>query len=131
MSMSDPIADLLTRVRNGQSANKAEITAPSSKLKVAIANVLKDEGFIRDYSVAENDGKPTLTVRLKYHAGAPVIDTIRRVSRPGLRVYKGKDDLPQVLDGLGIAIISTSIGVMTDRAARKAGQGGEILCYVS
>jgi small subunit ribosomal protein S8 len=129
--MSDPIADLLTRIRNGQAANKAEITAPSSSLKVAIAEVLKEEGYIRDYSMADNAGKPLLTVRLKYHAGAPVIDTIQRVSRPGLRIYKGKDELPQVLDGLGIAIISTSKGVMTDRAARKAGQGGEILCYVS
>ena len=131
MSMSDPIADMLTRIRNGQSANKAEVTAPSSKGKVAIANVLKNEGYIRDYSVAENDGKPVLTIQLKYYAGAPVIDTIQRVSRPGLRIYKGKDDIPQVLDGLGIAIISTSMGVMTDRAARKAGQGGEILCFVS
>ena len=132
MSMTDPIADLLTRIRNGQAATKAEVTAPSSKLKVLIAQVLKDEGFISDFAVADaEDGKSTLTVRLKYHGGQPVIDTIKRVSRPGLRVYKGKDDLPQVLDGLGIAIVSTSQGVMTDRAARKAGQGGEILCYVS
>jgi small subunit ribosomal protein S8 len=130
--MTDPIADLLTRIRNGQAATKAEVTAPSSKLKVLIAQVLKDEGFISDFAVADaEDGKSTLTVRLKYHGGQPVIDTIKRVSRPGLRVYKGKDDLPQVLDGLGIAIVSTSQGVMTDRAARKAGQGGEILCYVS
>jgi small subunit ribosomal protein S8 len=130
--MTDPIADLLTRIRNGQAATKAEVTAPSSKLKVSITKVLKDEGFISDYAVADaDDGKSTLTVRLKYHGGQPVIDTIKRVSRPGLRVYKGKDDLPQVLDGLGIAIVSTSQGVMTDRAARKAGQGGEILCYVS
>jgi small subunit ribosomal protein S8 len=132
MSMTDPIADLLTRIRNGQAATKAEVTAPSAKLKVLIAQVLKDEGFISDFAVADaEDGKSTLTVRLKYHGGQPVIDTIKRVSRPGLRVYKGKDDLPQVLDGLGIAIVSTSQGVMTDRAARKAGQGGEILCYVS
>jgi small subunit ribosomal protein S8 len=131
MSMSDPIADLLTRIRNGQSAAKAEVAAPSSKLKVSVAKVLKEEGFISDYSVSEQSGKPVLTVRLKYHGGEPVIDTLQRVSRPGLRVYKGKDDLPQVLDGLGIAIVSTSQGVMTDRAARKAGQGGEILCYVS
>ena len=132
MSMTDPIADLLTRIRNGQAATKAEVTAPSSKLKVLITQVLKDEGFISDFAVADaEDGKSTLTVRLKYHSGQPVIDTIKRVSRPGLRVYKGKDDLPQVLDGLGIAIVSTSQGVMTDRAARKAGQGGEILCYVS
>ena len=132
MSMTDPIADLLTRIRNGQAATKAEVTAPSSKLKVSITKVLKDEGFISDYAVADaDDGKSTLTVRLKYHGGQPVIDKLKRVSRPGLRVYKGKDDLPQVLDGLGIAIVSTSQGVMTDRAARKAGQGGEILCYVS
>ena len=131
MSMSDPIADLLTRIRNGQAANKTEIQAPASKLKVAIVSVLKDEGFIRDYSVDDNGGKPVLTVRLKYHAGVPVIDDLKRVSRPGLRIYKGKDELPTVLDGLGIAIISTSNGVMTDRAARKAGQGGEVLCYVS
>ena len=131
MSMSDPIADLLTRIRNGQSAAKAEVTAPSSKLKVAVVKVLKDEGYISDYAVAETSGKPTLTVRLKYHGGQPVIDSLKRVSRPGLRVYKGGDELPEVLDGLGIAIVSTSQGVMTDRAARKAGQGGEILCYVS
>ncbi len=132
MSMTDPIADLLTRIRNGQAAAKAEVTAPSSKLKVSITKVLKDEGFISDFAVADaDDGKSTLTVRLKYHGGQPVIDKIKRVSRPGLRVYKGKDELPQVLDGLGIALVSTSQGVMTDRAARKAGQGGEILCYVS
>lgn len=131
MSMTDPIADLLTRIRNGQAATKPEVKAPASKLKVAVTQVLKDEGFISDFDVAEVAGKPTLTVRLKYHAGQPVIATIKRVSRPGLRVYKSKDELPQVLDGLGIAIVSTSQGVMTDRAARKAGQGGEILCYVS
>lgn len=131
MSMTDPIADLLTRIRNGQSAGKPEVSAPSSKLKLAVAQVLKDEGYIADFAVTDAGAKPQLTVRLKYHAGRPVIDRIQRVSRPGLRVYKGKDELPQVLDGLGIAIISTSQGVMTDRAARKAGQGGEILCYVS
>ena len=131
MSMSDPIADLLTRIRNGQRANKAEVSLPSSKLKVAVAKVLKEEGFITDYAEAKAEGKAVLNVRLKYHGGKPVIDTLQRVSRPGLRVYRGKDELPKVLDGLGIAIVSTSQGVMTDRAARKAGQGGEILCYVS
>jgi small subunit ribosomal protein S8 len=131
MSMTDPIADLLTRIRNAQAASKADVSAPSSKLKVAIAKVLKDEGYISDYAVAEAGVKPQLNIRLKYHGGQPVIDTLQRVSRPGLRVYKNKDELPQVLDGLGIAIVSTSQGVMTDRAARKAGQGGEILCYVS
>jgi len=131
MSMTDPIADLLTRIRNAQAASKADVSAPSSKLKVAIAKVLKDEGYISDYAVAEVGVKPQLNIRLKYHGGQPVIDTLQRVSRPGLRVYKNKDELPQVLDGLGIAIVSTSQGVMTDRAARKAGQGGEILCYVS
>ena len=131
MSMTDPIADLLTRIRNAQAASKADVSAPSSKLKVAIAKVLKDEGFISDYAVSEAGVKSQLNIRLKYHGGQPVIDTLKRVSRPGLRVYKNKDELPQVLDGLGIAIVSTSQGVMTDRAARKAGQGGEILCYVS
>ena len=131
MSMSDPIADLLTRIRNGQRANKAEVSLPSSKLKVAVAKVLKEEGFITDYAEASSEGKAVLNVRLKYHGGKPVIDTLQRVSRPGLRVYRGKDELPKVLDGLGVAIVSTSQGVMTDRAARKAGQGGEILCYVS
>lgn len=130
MSMTDPIADLLTRIRNAQAASKTEVSAPSSKLKVSIAKVLKDEGFISDFAVTTG-GKPQLSIRLKYHGGQPVIDTLRRVSRPGLRVYKNKDELPQVRDGLGIAIVSTSQGVMTDRAARKAGQGGEILCYVS
>ena len=130
MSMTDPIADLLTRIRNAQAASKTEVSAPSSKLKVAIATVLKDEGYISDFAVSTGE-KPSLNIRLKYHGGQPVIDTLRRVSRPGLRVYKNKDELPQVLDGLGIAIVSTSQGVMTDRAARKAGQGGEILCYVS
>ena len=131
MSMTDPIADLLTRIRNAQAAAKPEVSAPSSKLKVAIAKVLKDEGFISDYAVSEAGVKSQLNIRLKYHGGQPVIDTLKRVSRPGLRVYKDKDELPQLLFGLGIAIVSTSQGVMTDRAARKAGQGGEILCYVS
>ena len=131
MSMTDPIADMLTRIRNGLAAGKAEVAMPSSKLKVAVANVLKDEGYISDLSTQDIDGKPVLTVVLKYYEGKPVIDVIKRVSRPGLRVYKGKDELPRILNGMGIAVISTSTGVMTDRAARKAGYGGEVLCYVS
>jgi len=132
MSMSDPIADMLTRIRNGQRVNSDSIVMPSSTTKVAIAKVLKDEGYITDYSVAEEPGnKSNLTVRLKYFEGEPVIDTIKRVSRPGLRIYKKKDDLPKVLGGLGIAIVSTSRGVMTDRAARDQGFGGEVICYVS
>jgi small subunit ribosomal protein S8 len=131
MSMTDPIADMLTRIRNGVSANKMEVKIPSSKVKKSIAQVLKDEGYINDFSVQDIDGKPVLNVTLKYYQGKPVIDSIKRVSRPGLRVYKGKDELPTVMAGLGIAIVSTSAGVMTDRAARKAGFGGEVLCTVS
>lgn len=131
MSMTDPIADMLTRIRNGASANKMEVKIPSSKVKKSIAQVLKDEGYINDFSVQDIDGKPVLNVTLKYYQGKPVIDSIKRVSRPGLRVYKGKDELPTVMAGLGIAIVSTSAGVMTDRAARKAGFGGEVLCTVS
>jgi len=131
MSMTDPIADMLTRIRNGQMAEKAEVHMPSSKLKVSIAKVLKDEGYITGYAVEENAGKATLTIELKYYLGEPVISMVRRVSTPGLRSYKGKDKLPKVQDGLGIAIVSTSQGVMTDRAARIAGHGGEILCYVA
>ena len=131
MSMTDPIADLLTRVRNGLSANKTEVTMPLSKVKVALAQVLKDEGYIGDFASGDIDGKPALTITLKYYQGKPVIETIKRVSRPGLRVYKGKDELPKVLNGLGVAIISTSTGMMSDRAARKAGLGGEVLCAVS
>ena len=131
MSMSDPIADLLTRIRNGQSANKATVSLPSSKVKVEIARVLKDEGYIEGYAVDEADGKPVLNVELKYHQGRPVIDVIKRVSRPGLRIFKGKNELPKVNGGLGIAIISTSKGVMTDQAARTAGEGGEVICTVS
>lgn len=131
MSMTDPIADLLTRIRNGQKAAKAVVSAPSSKLKVAITQVLKDEGYIIDFNVVDVDGKPQLNVQLKYHDGAPVIETIKRASRPGLRSYKSSSELPKVLDGLGIAIISTSQGLMTDRAARKAKHGGEVLCFVS
>lgn len=130
MSMSDPVADMLTRIRNGQEAGKASVNMPASKLKAAIANVLKDEGFISDFSVT-SEGKPSLQVELKYFQGKPVIDLIKRVSRPGLRIYKGKNDLPQVRGGLGVAIISTSSGVMTDRAARAAGQGGEVVAYVA
>lgn len=131
MSMSDPIADLLTRIRNGQSRGKASIRMPSSKTKVAIANLLKAEGFVADAQVEQQAGKPQLLIQLKYHQGRPVIELIQRVSRPGLRIYKGKDELPKVRGGLGIAIVSTSQGIMTDRAARKAGQGGEIIAYVA
>jgi small subunit ribosomal protein S8 len=131
MSMTDPIADMLTRIRNGLSASKTEVKMPLSKVKVSIAQVLKDEGYIEDFTSGDIDGKPALTVSLKYYQGRPVIEQIKRVSRPGLRVYKGKDELPKVLGGLGVAIISTSAGVMTDRAARKGGHGGEVLCTVS
>lgn len=128
--MSDPVADMLTRIRNGQMNRKSEVTMPSSKLKVAIAEVMKDEGFIADYSV-NSEAKPELTVSLKYYEGRPVIEKLKRVSRPGLRIFKGKDELPKVLNGLGVAIISTSKGVMTDRAARAAGHGGEVICTIS
>lgn len=131
MSMTDPIADFLTRIRNGQSSGKAEINAPTSKVKVAIAKVLKDEGYIEDFSASDVEGKPTLAVQLKYYQGRPVIERLERISRPGLRVYKGKDELPSILGGLGIAIVSTSKGVMTDRQARAAGHGGEVICVVS
>jgi small subunit ribosomal protein S8 len=130
MSMTDPIADMLTRIRNGLSANKVEVGMPSSKLKKSLAVVLKDEGYINDFSVQDIDGKPVLNISLKYYQGKPAIDVIKRVSRPGLRVYKGSNDLPKVLSGLGVAIISTSSGMMTDRAARKAGFGGEVICTV-
>lgn len=130
MSMQDPIADMLTRIRNGQAANKAAVNMPSAKLKVAIATVLKEEGYIEDYKI-EGDIKPTLEITFKYFQGKAVVESIQRVSRPSLRIYKKKDELPQVMAGLGIAIISTSKGVMTDRAARQAGLGGEILCYVA
>jgi small subunit ribosomal protein S8 len=129
--MQDPVADMLTRIRNGQAAGKASVRIPASKLKKAIAAVLKDEGYIQDFAVAENGGKPEMTVDLKYFQGEPVIDSIQRVSRPGLRIYRGKDDLPKVRGGLGIAIISTSQGLMSDRAARKAGQGGEVVAFVA
>ncbi|MFI3255981.1 MAG: 30S ribosomal protein S8 [Psittacicella sp.] len=130
MSMQDPIADMLTRIRNGQVANKVAIVMPSSKLKVAIATVLKNEGYIANFEITE-DTKAELTISLKYHQNKPVIDSIKRVSRPGLRIYKNKHSLPVVMGGLGIAIVSTSQGVMTDRAARQAGLGGEIICYVA
>ncbi|MEM9102720.1 MAG: 30S ribosomal protein S8 [Pseudomonadota bacterium] len=130
MSLQDPIADMLTRIRNGQAAQKKNVLIPSSKLKQSIAKVLSDEGYIADFKIV-GDTHKSIDVELKYYQGQPVIDTIKRVSRPGLRIYKGKENLPKVLDGLGIAIISTSKGVMTDKAARALGQGGEVLCYVS
>ena len=130
MSMSDPVADMLTRIRNGQSAGKVDVAMPASNMKQAIAKVLKDEGYIKDFSVS-SDAKAEMTVSLKYFDGRPVIDSIKRVSRPGLRIYKNKDELPKVLNGLGIAIVSTSSGVMTDREARAAGHGGEVICLVS
>jgi len=129
--MNDPIADMLTRIRNALSAEKVTVDMPSSKQKIAIAELLKQEGFITGYSVDESDAKPVLTVDLKYYAGKPVIEMIKRISSPGLRIYKSKDDLPQVMGGLGIAIVSTSQGLMTDKAARKAGHGGEVICYVA
>ena len=131
MSMSDPIADMLTRIRNGQRSQKASVAMPSSKVKVAIANVLKEEGYIEDFGVVTDGAKAELSIQLKYYAGRPVIESIDRVSRPGLRIYKGKDDIPVVMNGLGVAIVSTSNGVMTDRKARAAGIGGEVLCVVA
>lgn len=128
--MSDPIADMLTRVRNAQAAAKTEVTMPSSNMKQAIASVLKSEGYIKDFSVA-GSVKPELTIALKYFEGRPVISSIKRISSPGLRVYKNKDELPKVMGGLGIAIVSTSQGVMSDKQARAAGQGGELICSVS
>jgi len=131
MSMTDPIADMLTRIRNAQAARKAWVTMPSSKLKIAIAEVLKHEGYITDSTVAEAAGKRELTITLKYFQGKPVIELIQRVSKPGLRVFKGKDELPKVRGGLGVAIVSTPRGVMSDRVARAAGHGGEVLCIVA
>ena len=131
MSMTDPVADMLTRIRNAQMAEKQSVSMPSSKLKVAIAKVLKDEGYIDDFASRENGAKPELDVALKYYAGRPVIERIERVSKPGLRVYKGKDDLPRVMNGLGVAIVSTPKGVMTDRRARAGNMGGEVLCIVA
>lgn len=136
MSMSDPIADMLTRIRNAQQVEKAEVAMPSSKLKVAIAEVLRDEGYIEGYQVqgeapASAGKRAELRIGLKYYAGRPVIERLERVSRPGLRIYRGRNDLPQVMNGLGVAIVSTPQGVMTDRKARTQGVGGEVLCYVA
>jgi len=130
MSMQDPLSDMLTRIRNAQMAGKTGVEMPGSKLKAAVANVLKEEGYIADFGTSENDGKPRLSLELKYFQGKPVIAEIDRVSRPGLRNYKGKDEMPSVRNGLGVAIVSTSKGVMTERAARAAGVGGEVLCTV-
>ena len=131
MSMHDPISDMLTRIRNGQRASKVAVSMPSSKLKVALAQVLKEEGYIEDFAVAGEAKKPVLDIQLKYYAGRPVIERIDRVSRPGLRVYKGSTEIPKVMNGLGVAILSTSKGIMTDRKARAAGIGGELLCVVA
>lgn len=131
MSMSDPIADMLTRIRNAQAMNKVSVSMPASKAKTGIASVLKDEGYINDFGVADIAGKPTLNITLKYMDGVGVIDTLKRYSRPGLRQYCGKSDIPRVLNGLGIAVVSTSRGIMTDTQARQDGHGGEVLCIVS
>ena len=131
MSMTDPIADLLTRIRNAQTARKTEVSMASSKVKTAIARVLKDEGYVADYRVDNDAGKATLTIGLKYYEGRPVIDRLERVSRPGSRIYRGKDELPKVLGGMGTVIVSTPKGVMTDKQARSIGQGGEVLCIVA
>jgi small subunit ribosomal protein S8 len=129
MSMSDPIADMLTRIRNAQMVEKVSVTMPSSKVKVAIAQVLKDEGYIDDFAVKAEGAKSELNIALKYYAGRPVIERLERVSKPGLRVYRGRNDIPQVMNGLGVAIVSTPKGVMTDRKARQNGVGGEVICY--
>ena len=131
MSMSDPIADMLTRIRNAQTVGHAEVSMPSSKVKVAIAQVLKDEGYIDEFQVRDEESRKQLRIGLKYYAGRPVIERLERVSAPGLRVYKGRDDIPRVMNGLGVAIVSTSRGVMTDRKARADGIGGEVLCIVA
>lgn len=131
MSMSDPIADMLTRIRNGQIRGKVTISMPTSKQKVAIAELLKEEGYLADFSLEGDGAKPQLLLKLKYYRGKPVIEYLKRVSRPGLRIYRGKGDLPDVWGGLGVAIVSTSQGLMSDRAARKAGYGGEIVAYVA
>src|SRR5918912_1259174 len=130
MSMSDPISDMLTRIRNAQQSEKQSVAMPASKLKASIAKVLKDEGYIDDYAVRDSNGKAQLEISLKYYAGRPLIEKIERLSRPGLRIYKPSRDIPQVMNGLGIAIVSTSRGVMTDRMARGLGVGGEVLCFV-
>jgi small subunit ribosomal protein S8 len=131
MSMSDPIADMLTRIRNAQSVEKPVVSMPSSKLKVAIAQVLKDEGYIDAFAIKTEGVKSELEISLKYYAGRPVIERIERVSRPGLRIYRGRDAIPTVMNGLGVAIVTTPKGVMTDRKARATGVGGEVLCYVA
>ena len=131
MSMSDPIADMLTRIRNAQASEKVSVPIPCSKVKIAIAAVLKDEGYIEDFKVTADAGKSILEIALKYYAGRPVIEKIERVSRPGLRIYRASRDIPEVMNGLGIAIVSTSRGVMTDRKARADGVGGEVLCIVA
>ena len=131
MSMQDPIADMFTRIRNGLSAGKMRVIMPMSKQKMAIANLLKDQGYIRDLATEDQKGKPQLSIVLKYHEGSPVIDKIQRVSRPGLRIFKNKNELPRIMNGLGIAIISTSRGLMTDKAAREAGHGGEVVGIVT
>lgn len=131
MSMHDPIADMLTRIRNAQLVGHAEVTMPASRLKASIASVLKDEGYIDDFALRENGSRKELAIALKYYAGRPVIERLERVSKPGLRVYKGRDDIPRVMNGLGVAILSTSRGVMTDRKARADGVGGEVLCIVA
>ena len=131
MSMTDPIADMLTRIRNGQKARMVSVSMPSSKAKEAVAKVLRDEGYITNYSTDDAGAAKSLSVELKYFEGVPVIESIQRASRPGLRIYRGKEDLPKVLGGLGVAIVSTSAGVMSDRQAREKGIGGEVLCIVS
>ena len=131
MNMTDPIADMLTRIRNAQMTEKATVAMPSSKVKTAIAKVLQDEGYIEGFKVSANGAKPVLEIALRYYAGRPVIEKLERVSKPGLRIYKSKDDIPRVMNGLGIAIVSTSQGVMTDRKARASGVGGEVLCIVA
>jgi small subunit ribosomal protein S8 len=128
--MSDPIADMLTRIRNAQATEKVSVLVPASKVKKSIAQVLKDEGYIEDFALRDVDGRPVIEIGLKYYAGKPVIEKLERVSRPGLRIYKGRDDIPRVMNGLGVAIVSTSQGVMTDRRARETGVGGEVLCIV-
>ena len=131
MNMTDPIADMLTRIRNAQMTEKATVVMPSSKVKIAIAKVLQDEGYIDGFKVGGEEAKPQLEIALRYYAGRPVIEKLERVSKPGLRIYKSKDDIPRVMNGLGIAIVSTSQGVMTDRKARASGVGGEVLCFVA
>ena len=131
MTMSDPISDMLTRIRNAQGSEKPSVAMPASRMKASIAQVLKDEGYIEDFALRENAGKPQLEISLKYYAGKPVIEKLERVSRPGLRIYRGKTEMPNVMNGLGVAIVSTSKGVMTDRKARGLGVGGEVLCVVA